>query len=633
MSAISLTINGTDRSALVDWQSLKKSEILTYQPDSLEFLIRNYPSKTYRPALGDEVILSTIIPTSYSNSGGSGNRTALITISQSASNILLPQNSGTLNNYINGVTSEAKLYWTNVAVAGRYLRFDFGTSKLITEVTFYNQPYSTTLGTWKWQGSNDAISWTDVSSSFALADSTVVDTSMSANTTGYRYYQLLGVSGTVSNTPDAYEITFKIDDYNPTKIFGGYVISTDDTIDGLLKYFNVTCKDYTQILDRLLVSANYTNQTVNYIIADILSRFVTGVTGANVNANITIGTVSFNYLSVSQCLTKLTQLIGGGFDWYIDYNKDVHFFATAGVAAPFQLTDTSANFHFGTLEIQQDTSQLRNFVTVRGGNAIGTAVDNKQIADGTQRVFFVGYRLTSFAALKALAASPTSFASLTVGNDGVDDPTTKNCLYNPDKGLLIFPDATKPAVGDVIEYTGVPSFPIIVQAQNAYSVATYGQFQSVIVDSTITSKDAATRRANAELVQYGLPITTGSFTTHTDGLLTGQTLTINSSVRGINASYKINQITTTLKTPSPTTAELVYNVQFVSTVDVSLVDVLNKLLVTDPANQIQVGSNEIIEIVYSFDESFTLSDSVNTPTTSSPPYKYGTAKYNLSTYS
>lgn len=475
---ITLKINGTDIATQVDWQSVTKTEVLTKEPDSLEFLIRNYGTKTYRPVLGDDV-------------------------------------------------------------------------------TLYN---------------------------------------------------------------------------NATKIFGGVVISTKDEIDGLLKYFSVTCKDYTQVLDRLLVSANYTSKTVDYIIDDIISRFTTGFTVVNVNCPITIDTVSFNYVSVSQCLLKLTQLCGGGFDWYVDYDKDVHFFATAGVAAPFSLTDTSANFDFGTLTLQQDTSQLRNFITVRGGEEQGTAIENQQVADGKQRIFFVGYRLSSFLAYKALAVSPTTFVALTVGDDGKDDPASYNCLYNADKGLLIFPDASKPASGDVIKYTGIPNFPIIVQVQNSTSISTYGQYQSVIVDKTITSKDAAIKRANAELLNYGLPITTGSFTTNTSGLKTGQTLSINSTIRGIVGSYKIQKITTTLKTPSATTGEFRYQVDFLSTIDVSLVDVLNKLLVTDPANNITIGTNEIIQIIYSFDESFTFTDSVGTPTTSSPPYVYGTAKYNLSTW-
>ena len=454
MSAIILKINSVDYSAQVDWTSVSKLEVLTREPDSLNFSLRNYGTKTYRPVLGDDVTL--------------------------------------------------------------------------------------------YDGS--------------------------------------------------------------TKIFGGIVVTSDETIDGLLKYFQVTCKDYTQIIDRLLVSAVYTNQTINYIIADIISRFTTGITGVNVNAPVTVATVTFNYLSVSQCLTKLTQLIGGGYDWYIDYDKDIHFFQTSAILAPYSLTDTSQNFLYGTLEIQQDTSQMRNFITVRGGDVNGTAVDNKQVMDGQQRIIFVGYALTSFLAYKALAATPTTFVALNVGKDGITDPTTVDVLYNPDLGLMTFPDATKPAINDVVKYSGVPVFPIITQQQDTASVATYGLYEYLILDKTISSKDAAKKRAAAELLNYSQPITTGSFTTLTSGLRTGQTVTINSSFRNINSAYKIQRITTTLRTPSVTTSGLIFKVEFVSTIDVTMVDILNKLLITDPANQIDIGANEIIDTIYSQYESVVMSE-------------------------
>ncbi len=471
-------INGIDKTNLIEWDTFTKTEILTKEPDTLEFLIRNYPSKTYRPSLGDEVIV-------------------------------------------------------------------------------FN---------------------------------------------------------------------------NGTRIFGGVVISSVDTIDGLLRYFDVTCEDYTQILNRKLATKTYTSQTVHDIIVDLISTYAPTFTTANVVASVTIATVQFNYLSLAACLTKLTQLIGGGYDWNVDYSKDIHFFQTSGIVAPFSLTDSSQNFHYGSLVINQDTSQLRNYVTVRGGLAVGTSVDNKQVADGVQRVFFVGYRLTTFAAFKALAASPTVFVALNAGVDGRDAPASFDVLYNADKGLMTFPDATKPAANDVVRYTGIPSFPIIAASQNGASISTYGQYEFVIVDLTITSQDAALKRANAELLNYSLPSITGNFVTYTDGLATGQTLTINSTIRGINASYKIQQIVTTLKKADTSTLKLIYSVDFLSTIDVTLVDVLNKLLVTDPANSIVLGTNEVLELLFDFPEAFAFTDTLHTPTTSSPPYVYDTAKYNLSTW-
>lgn len=51
--------------------------------------------------------------------------------------------------------------------------------------------------------------------------------------------------------------------------------------------------------------------------------------------------------------------------WYIDYDRDIHFFDRETNASPFDLTTTSDNFD--KLSVDVDTSQLKNRQVVRGG--------------------------------------------------------------------------------------------------------------------------------------------------------------------------------------------------------------------------------------------------------------------------
>ena len=149
--------------------------------------------------------------TSYANAGGTGNRTSSITVTGDA------PVTGTLSTMVDGSQSGTIDGNNGVAVSGTNLRFDFGSgqSKVITEAKFYADN-GTAEGTWKWQGSDDASSWTDVSASFSLVGATsgAVIGDMSANTTGYRYYQMLGVSGSMASvsTPFWREFEFKIAD-------------------------------------------------------------------------------------------------------------------------------------------------------------------------------------------------------------------------------------------------------------------------------------------------------------------------------------------------------------------------------------------------------------------------------------
>lgn len=454
---ITLYIEGVDQTAIIDWTTLRKTQISTKEPDTLSFDIRNYPSKTYQPALGDDVTL-------YDTDG--------LTI-----------------------------------------------------------------------------------------------------------------------------------------IFGGVVINTEERIDGLLKYLHVECKDYTHTLDRYLVLGRYEGETVSAIISDILTNYTDGTfTMTGVTDTTVVELIVFNYLTVSEALKKLAITLGD-YSWYVDYEKDIHFYANSTQLAPFNLLDDSENFDWNSLEFTSSISQIRNSIVLRGGTTTGTAFTDYKIADGQQNTFFVGYDLVSYTFYKALAATPSTFVTLTVGADGVADPTTVDVLYNPVTGLIRFANANTPAVNDVIKWTGTPTYPLIAKMVDAASVSAFGIYEYVIVDKNIQSTSAASQRLSAELAKWAGQVDGGSFTTRTSGLLAGQQINVTSVIRGVSKDFKIDRIVTTMHTPS----SFKYDVKLVTKENVTMNDVLNKLLVTNVSDQINIDLNEILQSLYvaleeiTFDESFTAS--------------------------
>jgi hypothetical protein len=164
---------------------------------------------------------------SYDNDGGTDDRTGIIVVSTTMSY------NGTLSKLVDGVkTLVADSVWWSGTVDDKYLRFDFGIgeSKQITEAKWY-QSTTDSHGTWKWQGSDDAVSWSDIGASFTLGGATTqTQTTLSENGIGYRYYQLYGVSGSASVSPYIYEIEFEIADFLPTT--SGKITSTAPTTDG-----------------------------------------------------------------------------------------------------------------------------------------------------------------------------------------------------------------------------------------------------------------------------------------------------------------------------------------------------------------------------------------------------------------
>lgn len=147
---------------------------------------------------------------SYSNSGGTGDRTSTITVTTD-----LTISGGSMTSLVDGANGSGVLWVSVQDNTNKYIRFDFGSSvsKKIIEAKYY-QLGTYTHGTWKWQGSNNASSWTDIGSDFTLGTSgTQTITTLSGNTLGYRYYQIVGTGGNTTNAPYLYEFEFKLDDY------------------------------------------------------------------------------------------------------------------------------------------------------------------------------------------------------------------------------------------------------------------------------------------------------------------------------------------------------------------------------------------------------------------------------------
>lgn len=151
--------------------------------------------------------------TSWFNTGGKGARTG--TIDTSLSSITL--SSGVVANLVDGdyTVSSAHAIALTTGQTAAQITFDFGSgvAAIIDTVAIWlSASPGASNGTWKLQGSANASSWTDVDTASNLLDTlnhyklqkrTVV------NTTGYRYYRLLQVTGTTA-TPTITEIEFRI---------------------------------------------------------------------------------------------------------------------------------------------------------------------------------------------------------------------------------------------------------------------------------------------------------------------------------------------------------------------------------------------------------------------------------------
>ena len=150
----------------------------------------------------------------YTGTYSAGNRSSIIAVT---TNVIIQGNVIT-NLVLGGYQSNSFYFGNDTIGSSEYIRFALSAGQVITEFRWYNdEADDPEQGTWQWQGSNDGSSWTDIGSTFAIDNRTMVGsapsyqvvTTMSGNTTSYTWYQMKGVSGNVATTSNHGEITFK----------------------------------------------------------------------------------------------------------------------------------------------------------------------------------------------------------------------------------------------------------------------------------------------------------------------------------------------------------------------------------------------------------------------------------------
>lgn len=402
-----------------------------------------------------------------------------------------------------------------------------------------------------------------------------------------------------------------------TTIFGGVVVRIEEKVQASTKLvYRIECVDYSHYLKRQLVTERYTSTTIGDIIADLVDNYTAagdGITYTNVEGALDIVSFSFNRLTVAECIQKLAEAVS--YVWYVDYDGDIHFFPKNAEVAPYGLTDTSENYIFDSLKIVEDISQVRNQITVQGGEAISASNRTEYFSgDGTIEQFPLANK---FDAVPTVTVGGTP---QTVGTEYVDDDASYNCMWNFNEKYLRFTSGNTPGSGTRnITVAAKYRYPIVVKVPAPASQSQFGVYETAITDKSIKSQDEAIDRAQAELSKYRATLYEGEFRTYTDGLRSGQLLNINSTQRGKNLDVLIQSVEAKLKDPQGN--ELEYFVRFATLKSVGIIDYL----------QSQLRDREIVEDdletllnYFPVEDTATFSDALATPSYTEGPYYVGT---------
>jgi hypothetical protein len=149
--------------------------------------------------------------TSYSNFGGSGPRSWItVALSGFGPGGCAPPTGAPLVEGTHGTDDcTHATAWDALGTAAE-IKFDLGLARVIDEFKWY-QSGTANNGTWKWAGSNDDSTYTDLHTGFTLGGAASPVVYSYTNTTVYRYYKLIQTGGNTSAVDWIEEIEFKID--------------------------------------------------------------------------------------------------------------------------------------------------------------------------------------------------------------------------------------------------------------------------------------------------------------------------------------------------------------------------------------------------------------------------------------
>ena len=408
------------------------------------------------------------------------------------------------------------------------------------------------------------------------------------------------------------------------KLFGGVILRVEESIEAsTILTYDIECVDYSQYLKRRLVTKRYTNTTVAVIIADIVATFTAdGITATAVVGTQSVTSFSFNRITVADALQKLADALS--YVWYVDYDKNIHFFPKNAEIAPYGLTDTSQNYIYNSLTIVADLSQVRNSILVQGGDAVSATPRTQTFNGDASKV--------QFTLANKHDVRPTitvGMVAQTVGVEFLNDDALFQVMWNFNEKYIRFTAGNTPATGtNNISITGTYKYPIVVKVPAPASIAEFGTYEFTITDKSIGSDQEAIDRALAELTVYKATLFDGQFKTYTDGLRSGQVLTINSTQRNKIIEVLIQSVDLVMR--DPLALKLEYTVRFATLKTVGIIDYL----------QAQLRSKEIIQdddaTLLNFiplEDSFTSSDSLATPTKTTGPYVWGSFTWDYGKWS
>lgn len=413
--ALQINVNGVDRTSLIAWNTVEVQENLTDQVDTLRFGYSKYGSSTFVPVVLDEV---TLYQDAVKIFGGN------IVDIQEMSLVDEIKYQVVVKDYTHAMDS--------------FLVVESYQNKPVINViidilnTYINKNNRIGIATFEtneiWSaGSADTTNYRVGSQGRRLTSSGSTttayrDVALNLQPTGYATSDYIDIDVYVDTIANLSSCVMKLGNtamsvYYSKSITG--LTSGWNRVHLLKSGFSTTGSPSWSSIARVQLEVTAVAATTVNVTFDNWNEHKASAFTCNASFSATqiISYMAFNYIQPSKAFQKMAQLFQ--WQWYVDENKDIHFFSKFTDPAPFNLTDTGGNYVPRSLVIKRNADQLRNSIYVRGGEYQGSAIndDLSHQVDGTNKLFKLAYKYTDY----SLTVAGTSRA---VGVENLDSYTS-----------------------------------------------------------------------------------------------------------------------------------------------------------------------------------------------------------------
>lgn len=374
------------------------------------------------------------------------------------------------------------------------------------------------------------------------------------------------------------------------RIFGGLSSIPIGRAEGASRWWDLSCQDYTVLLDTNVVHNSFPSGFTydglsgdQAIIAHLFELDVVTLGAAwnltdnlfEIEARTHVGqalsgmaAMYFNYVTLREAMTTIANYTGWNF--HVDYNKHLHYYYREDVPAPYGLSSSPngvTTIGYKGLTWKRDGTSIRNLFLMFGANLFSSEQTYILASNGSKTTLTLG--IADIGRNVLLQPPPGEsnilvdkntgtdgtpvWTALTVGTDGFDLLTEKDCLFNATQQTLQFAVAP-PNLTNSVRIRAVFILGAGQMDADNDSISKYKRtFARRLTASDANSATAMAAKLSNYKQQFSFGLETSTLKVDstdfpgTDRFEVGQWVPLYNAVLGINKSYLIHRVSTFIR--------------------------------------------------------------------------------------